>query len=31
MNIMLLFTLLFTLIISWQGILGLMESIHSLF
>jgi Mn2+/Fe2+ NRAMP family transporter len=31
MNIMMLLTFLFTLIISWQGVQGLMESIHTLF
>lgn len=31
MNIMLLLTFLFTLIISWQGVEGLMESVHTLF
>lgn len=31
MNILMLFTFLFTLIISWQGIQGLVESVHTLF
>ncbi len=31
MNIMLVLTFLFTLIISWQGVTGLIESVHTLF